>query len=580
MINPMMKQHLGIYILAAALLIAPATHAQRKKPAKNTPAKTTPKAPQKQAPRLIQKPTAISRGNDTTIKGATLEVYQIYKPEVKIAPKPNFIPTLPPAETGIIPQQYNVPQQALYYTYRSVPLRPLALGKDTTTLPAANYIKAGGGNLSTIYVDAGIGSLKGENWEAAIHAQHISQKGKIEDQRFWHTGLDATGTLHSGGHAWSAALDADYRRYGLYGFDHDAYQFTDKDQRRSYTGVSLKAGVQNEAAGLLGLGYAPWIRLNLYSASIIDAERTIEVAVPVSKKIDSTLSFELGLHGTFTKLTAGTLSQSNNIFQITPGFTFRRSGITGHFGLNPTFGRDGNSYLLPDITAAYQASEQVALKGGWQAVLAQNTFQQLSLKNPFLRGAMVPPQSRTDEVFLAASAGLGHHLSFGARVSWWQYSNLPLFVTTPVNADGRTFDYVVDPRINAFSLQTSARYDLANTFSLGLSGAWYSFYKKNLRHVYGEPSVRLKGDVQWRILKDLEATAYLCALGELYGQDYQGFDRKMKSIIDVGAGAEYRIVSQLSLWINAGNFLNRANQRWLGYDAFGINVYGGLRFRF
>jgi hypothetical protein len=28
------------------------------------------------------------------------------------------------------------------------------------------------------------------------------------------------------------------------------------------------------------------------------------------------------------------------------------------------------------------------------------------------------------------------------------------------------------------------------------------------------------------------------------------------------------------------NLLNNKNQRWLGYDSYGINVYGGLRLKF
>jgi len=61
---------------------------QKKKQAQTTAAK------QHAATPVI--PAARREGNsDTTIAGTTLEVIQVYKPEIKPAPKPEYYPTLP-----------------------------------------------------------------------------------------------------------------------------------------------------------------------------------------------------------------------------------------------------------------------------------------------------------------------------------------------------------------------------------------------------------------------------------------------------------------------------------------------------
>src|SRR4051812_22485699 len=88
-------------------------------------------------------------GSDTVLKGSTIEVIQAYKPQIKQAPKPEWVPQLPPADTSHPSFTYDVPQQTLYYTYSSMPLRPLALGKEAAQLPFPDYVKLGGGNLST-----------------------------------------------------------------------------------------------------------------------------------------------------------------------------------------------------------------------------------------------------------------------------------------------------------------------------------------------------------------------------------------------------------------------------------------------
>ena len=576
-----MKQSTRICLLLAglSLLTAPAG-AQRRKQAEKKPAARQAKPQPKKTTPVKQAPVTVSRtAGDTVIRSTTLEVYQVYKPEIKPAPKPEFTPTLPPVDAQRIVQQYEVPQQALYYTYRSLPLKPLALGKDTTTLPPANYVKVGGGNLSTIYADAGIGSLHGEDWDAAIHLHHISQSGDRTGQKFWHTGLDANGSLHADDHLWTGGLDLNYRRFGLYGYDHSQFTYDESDLRRNYFGAGLQVGVQNEGAGLWGLDYRPVIKAGYYSSNAIDGEQTVDINVPVSKKIDSSLSVEMGVHGIFTHLKSADFSEGNNIVQLTPGITFHKDRFSGHLGLYPTFAKYGNTHLLPDITASYLVSNYFKAKAGWQAQMLQNTFQQLTLKNPFLYGIQEIRQSRTDEVFASFESSIGKHFSLSGRFSWWQYNTLPIYMTSAFS-DGKSFVVAYEPNVNAVSLQVAARYQVAEEFSLGVSGAWYSYYNEKNNKVYQEPAVRLKGDMQWHILKDLQFNAYLSVMDEMYARNAIGEEVKMNGVLDLGAGAEYQLIPRLSLWLNVGNLLNRKNERWLGYQTFGINIFGGVRFNF
>lgn len=588
-----MKRNSGIYLLLiAGLLVASPAGAQRRTAAKKQAEKRVEKkakdkgkdkkqavkpANQKPVTPVVSRPVA--GGNDTTLRGTTFEVEQIYKPEIKPAPKPELTPTMPPADVQRLAQQYEVPQQALYYTYRSLPVRPLALGKDTATPPPANYIKAAGGNLSTIYADLGIAGLKGGNWESVINANHISQKGNITGQKFSHTGLNATGTLHANNHAWTLGVDGNYRRYGLYGYNHDIFDYDDAALKRVYADGGIKFGVRNETEGPWGISYAPTVSVNINAGTIIDWERTIAISAPFTKKVDEHISVGLGIAGTFTHLKADTFSQENNIVQLTPSLTVQQDRFTGHFGLNPTFGRGGNTYLLPDIVAKYGVSDRFLVKAGWQASLTQNTFQQMYLKNPFLQSVQNMRQSRSDEVFGGFEAGLGKQLSLNATVSWWQYNNLAIFRTAPT-ADRKSFMVDYDPRVNALSLQASLRYQVANTFSAGVSGGWYAFYDSKNARVWHEPAIRVKGDVQWQLLKSLQLNAYLLVLDEIYGENTLGGEVKLDGVADVGIGAEYQLVPRLSLWLNVDNLLNRENERWMGYQGYGINIFGGLRFRF
>ena len=538
------------------------------KPNKPAAGKVTPKPAKPAAP--------VSRGDDTTIKSTTLDVYQVYKPEIRQAPKPEFIPSLPPADTTPAPQQYDVPQQTLNYTYRSLPLRPLALGKDTTPLPYQNYIRLGGGNLSTIFGEAGIGGLHGRNWESAIFLHHISQEGDLAGQKFQQTGGDATATLHAGGHAWTAALDIDYLKSALYGYNHDTITRKPDDAFDiKYHLYSFTASVQNERPGIGGLDYHPVLTAFSYIDLLSFREEAIDLLVPVSKKWGK-VTAGLGIHYIYNNQED---DESNHIFQIMPSVSYADGGFSGHLGLSPTFGT-ANTYLLPDITASFRLLHNSAvISAGWQAQLIQNTDRQLTTENPYAFTGGDQPQTRSDEVFLNIATHAGEHLSFSGRLSWREWKNLAEFVTG-WPGDGTIFEVINDPKVEAVTLQLSARYQVAKTVSIGATGTWYDYYHKTFAHVWHEPGIRLKSDLRWQALRNLSLTGYLSVLDEIYAPAADGSSVKLHGVLDLGASAEYQIIPRLSAFLNTDNLLNRKNERWLGYPSFGINVYGGLRLKF
>ncbi len=520
---------------------------------------------------------------DTAIRGATIEVIQSYKPVVKQAPKPEFVPSLPPADTSRAPLTYDVPQQTLYFTYHSIPLRPLALGRDTLANPFPSYVKLGGGNLSTLYLDAGIAALKGRNYETAIHLHHISQQGDMDHQKTSLTGGEAEGTLHTNKLVWNAGVGLNLYHYNLYSqIDGNNYH-----PETDMNIIRLNIGARNAAPTAAGIDYHP--EINAYYASGEFSEVNIGFDIPFTKAIDSSLDVALGLNGAFSRIKYGDIGNgiNNNIFQLRPGLTYHKNGFYGHVFLSPTIGSDYNKtnvYLLPDILASYTLrNSHFTIKAGWQALLHQNRFEQLFMKNQFFAFnnydfVSFHMQTRSDEVFAGVESNIGNHLVFSGRVSWWAYQNLPLMI----NAYGRPsqFEVMYDPSVNAISLQANLRYQVSNSFAIGVSGTWFSYSKKSDDRVWNEPNVRLRADLLFKPIPDLTITAYSSVLDGMYTRDGAGNEVKLKGILDIGGGAEYQIIPRLSAFIQVNNLLNNHYERWLGYQSYGINVYGGLRLKF
>ncbi len=514
---------------------------------------------------------------DTTIKGSTIEIMQAYKPEVKQMQKPEMVPTLAPTDTTHPKFNYVVPQQSLLYTYSSPALRPLALGKDTAGKKLQNYVKAGAGNLSTIFLDAGLSKLTWKDYEAALHLHYLSQDGSIQYQQVSLAGLEADGNLHRDGNNWHAFLDASRNQYHYYGYDHDIYNPPSDSLTQTFTGIHIGLDMQNEKPGYMGLNYHPAVFASLFKDAFKASETTLGFAVPVSKDIDSSLQVLAAINATFTQFSGPSQSTGNNIFQIAPGVNYHKDLWSIHATLSPTFGKD-NVFFLPDIVGYYHLSQYGYLaSAGWQSTLQQNSYEQLSAENPYMFNTYTIHQTHRDEVFADLKGSFGNHISFSGRLSWWQYGNLPLFINNL--GDQKQFNVIYYEKVNAVSLQAAGRYDVGNTLSLGLSLAYFNFSSGSGK-VWGQAPLRIKSDLSFRPINELICTAYMSVLGGTQALNASQQAVTLPTALDIGGNAEYFIIPRLSLFLQINNILNNKYQLWQGYQAYGLNFYGGLRLKF
>lgn len=522
--------------------------------------------------------------NDTTIDNQTIQITQTYKPEIAPPSKPVIIPSLPRVDTVKPRFQYEVPQQTLSYTYHSVPIRPLALGASKSPMPFQNYVKLGYGNLSSLYVDAGVGSVKTAEYEASAHFSHLSQKGRIENQQSSRTYFDAAGKYFTSGHALGAELDVLYNGNTFYGYDHSVYEYQKNTIKQGFTGVNLTLSAENTQMNSKNIWYKPNVSFGMYADKFEAKERNFAFDIPVYMPIeDSSIIFSLGLKGNFTRFSNSMKEVNNNYLQVNPAVDIITEKSNIHIGVSPTWGKDNTCYLLPDLSLNTRIFKKgLALVAGWKADLTQNTYQQLSLKNPFVYNHYDIQQTRTDQVYGGFESAFGQHISFGGTASWRQYKHLALFINDyTTNKDGKVFDVVYDSKVQAISLEAFIRYQVGNTFGLSGSASWYNFYKTTtFDKVYGEPAFKLNGSLYFHPLEQLYLGVNLDFWNRLFALNADGTNRLMPAFVDVSANAEYNIIPRLSAFVQLNNLLGSNYQRWNQYDSYGFNIIGGIRFKF
>lgn len=525
---------------------------------------------------------------DSVLKSTTIEVTQAYKPKIKASPKPEWIPQQPPVDTSHPVFNYDVPQQTLYYRYNSLPLEPLALGKMFTRQSFPNYVKAGGGNLSTIFLDAGIGSLYGKDYETKIHLHHLSQKGNdIKFQQSSLSGMEADGVLHRTKSDIHANISAQRKQYNYYGYDPFFHDFTKDSVRQTYTSICVAADLLNRLDSNGKLSYNPGVFASYYRSKVNATELSTGFSVPLVYKIDSTLDFGATVNGAIAHFTNDVQSLNNAFVAVSPGLAVHAAHLSGHAILGLALGMGNQGYILPDVIGQYHANDNKFIIGlGWKARLRQNTYEQLSSENPYMFDQYQVLQMRNDEVFGRFQGRAGDHFSFSGHVSWWRFVNMPTFLNIFASpGDFRKF-YVHYQDLNAISFGGGIRYNVSDKWSAGASADIYKYfnivgpYGIAEAHAWHEPSISVKGDFMINLTPKLNFTAYIALLGGIYALDASNNVVSLPAIADIGGNAEYQIVPRLSAFAQVNNLLNNKYQRWYGYQAYGLNIYGGLRLKF
>ncbi len=521
-------------------------------------------------PAAAQRNTTV---RDTVLKGSTIEVVQSYKPQIYQTPKPTWIPQLPPTDTTHPSFNYEVPQQTLYYTYSSMPLRPLALGKENAAVPYPGYIKLGGGNLSTLYFE-GANNLHQTDYDVNLHFHYLSQEGNIKYQKTSIAGIEAEGLLHRQKADWHFGLSGERNQYYNYGYNHDIFVPNSDSVKQTYTSVNFNVDMKNAGNASSKLSYHPALTGYYYSAAFSTSEINVGLDLPVTYQFDKTVQALLCLKTDLAHLAVKSTGFDNSYAELLPGVKVDMQNFTGTALVGFAVGLKSTFYVLPDISAVYSLKAQhLQFNAGLQSSLGQNTYKQLTTVNPYLSNNYATLQSKTDEYYVGAKGSLSDHFDYSGRISYWNYKALPQFLNNYY--DNRRFNVVYDT-LNAVSFRVGGRYKVAEKWSAGISGDFFAYSKK----VWHQPSVCIKADYNATFFKKLNAGAYISFLGGIYALDNTSKTILLTPVLDAGVNAEYQIIPRLSAFVDLNNIFNNKNQRWYGYQAYGINIYGGLRLKF
>jgi len=514
--------------------------------------------------------------NDTVLKSNTIEVIQTYKPTVKKAPKPEWMPQLPPPDTSRRQLKYDVPQQTLYYSFTTNPIQPLALGFDSLEKNYKNYAKLGAGNLSTLYFDGALWSLHGKDWTSMIQADHLSQKGTIAQQKTSSTSLLAQAQLKKLKSIWTTSLSGAWNSYGFYGFDTITFLGTIDPQKYQKLGYSL--GMSNRPITSQEWQYNPSLHVHNFTSKTNNKETTLDLDVPFKKLINPTSTINLSLNGSFTWISNGVYVYHNNLVLATAIYQIDKQKTYGQIGGSLGIANNSKQYFLPNATINYAVKDnQLWLSAGFVGTVRKNTLEQLAQENPFIGTLLSTLQTRQYEAYGRIAGHSGPFISYEGQVGYVTFKDLQSYRNDPL--DIRKF-IPVYYQTNAVHVRAAAKYMQTTQWQAGMQLDIYSFTSEQNIPIYHIPTAQITSYIGVHPMDKLYVNAYVQYINGLKAANYLGNTVSMKGYADVSIQGEYQFIPQLNGFIQCNNLLNTKYERWYGYKSYGFNVYAGLRLKF
>ncbi len=513
---------------------------------------------------------------DTT--GKKVKITSTFKPTLKEAAKINFNASPQSVDTSKPRLQYSIPNQNLSFAFQPGTLKPLALDVDTGGRWAnESYLKLGFGNLSTPFVQTGLSVGDGKISGINLYGKHVSSKGKIKYQDFNHTNLDLNAFFRSGNNIeWNARFGAVQDLYKKYGFQPETLTFSDDSLRVKLQTWTGRLSFHNVDRTEFEISYAPEIKFDLFNDQHTNGESNIYINLPFQKSVNENFGVDVSLTGNLTRYKPfkGT-GVSNNFVSVAPSLLYKTTSLALQAGIKPSW--SNNSFkIFPNVMAEFGSNDQrVAFQLGWIGYLRNSGFQYMAGINPYIWAPANIYTSSIEERFAGFKGSAGNHFTYSAKAGYNKVTNQPLFTNDTTNG-GKSFIVINESEMKVLNFGGEIGFNVGEKLSL-LSNLQLNQYKtKDNEKAWGLLPLEFRTSLRIQVLKDLYVNSDLYAFdGPWYMT--KGKDKNdLQGGMDLSAGAEFRIMNNLKLWLQFNNIFNKDYQRWNQYPVYGFNFLGGV----
>lgn len=552
-----------------------------------------------------------------SIQTERVVVVKAYTPEISDAFKVKATPVL---EDSIIKNR-----KEITYSIFSVPVASTftpAKGKAENIDPPEkiplfdNYATLGVGNYTSVLAEFYSNFQLSRTDNVGVYLHHNSSQGGIDEVRlndkFYNTFLDANYTSRTRDFTYGFEAGIEHQLYNWYGLP-DIPVFTDEE-------IAMIDPQQNYYGAKLG---GKFVFEDLYFKNVAVDYRYFTDALSSKENhftASPTLKFELGatkvnteilidfLKGNFEKELVPGVTNDYQILNMgfQPSFLVLKDDLTLEIGAEVVYSVDSqreenNLYFYPQVTASYRLlNENLIGYGGLEGGLQQNTYRDAVQLNPYVSPDLViAPTHQQFDAYIGVKGKISDIISYNLRGSYETKEDQPLFthnlasedVATDVPVEGyeygNSFSYRYDD-LQIASVFGELNFDINRKFKLSTTAEFFSYETNVEEKPWNLPEIKVSLFSDYQINKQWSAGVQLFYVGERFEVDNtivventepQPFVT-LDSFFDANVNIGYRINDQWSVFAKGNNLVSGTYERWLHYPVQGIQVLGGVTYKF
>jgi len=483
------------------------------------------------------------------------------------------------------------------------PIVPVVINADKRTKLTKNSLKAGVGSLLSPYIDFFHSSGKRNDYRFDAHFYHLSSFKDITDYSpspQTNTYIDVNVRKFVGKHILDAGIDYSLKTVRYYGFKPSDFvnQPNEDSLKQGYNLARINLGLSSNYKNHNKISH----KINLDAYYYFDRFETSESNVNMDFDVHSNFDVsdalnyqELGISGKVSYFNNANVSESSSdlLLSATPYFKGNYGMFNFNVGLNfnllstdkskfyfyPIL--DVNINLIPDMLTVF---------AGLDGNVQKQSFYKLSTLNPWVTSTINTEWDNTFIAYGGIRGNVANKVNYSIKVSWEKFNNMFFFVNSP---DDTTINYPISVPFNKFvvlhdngsmfGVSAQITYAASDKVNVNFGAKYNSYTLDSLESAFHKPSSELKLGVSFLITEKIRIWSDLYYYGNRTALDMSVLPHvqiDLDGFIDLNAGVDYKLTKQLSAFLSLTNLLNNQYQRYYNYPVNGIQVMGGIMYKF
>lgn len=531
-----------------------------------------------------------------TLAQSEVDVVKPYEPAIKDAFKISKMPQILDTATTNVSLEYNINPLPFVSFFKPEKINPAKMKSEVDQIFNRGFVRAGIGTYISPLLDVRLHSLQSTNYQWSTYLLHNSVNGKITNQydKRQFAGFSSNAFGVNGKKILPTATayaDINFKNRKSYYFGRTLDDDSEDVRNTEYEKKDMEALAVNNFKTRIGINSTHMDSANLNYKLFAQFKHTNtknnikEDKTDIGADLDYYFNHQfIGTQGTIKYIqNTGLIDTLEHIYiDFNPWIGAFGKKWRIQIGINTTYDQKTAEYFFfPNVKLHYNIASFIMVPyfeyaGNYQL----NTYQKISDENHFIHPAVyVKPTIYRNIISGGLRGNISSRLGFNLNGTWKRIDDQYFYMDADSTNATQYFDVTYD-NLDHMRLLAEVSWKKSEKFNLIVQAAYNQYTLDSLTHPYYMPVYEINTHFMYNIKNKIILTSDLFFKGERYAHDLKNGDQKLKDVLDLNIGAEYRYNDYLSGFVQLNNILAQKRYEWLNYRLLGFHAIVGATYKF